>query len=507
MGRRRNPPHEDRAHDIVPAEIVPPSPADLIESLRDFGYTLPTAVADLVDNSITASARNIRVILDSTCASPHLAVIDDGIGMGEHTLIEAMRLSGRGPLVPRDEKDLGRFGLGLKTASLSQGKCLTVITKHRNVMSVRRWDLSHIRSTGAWQLLASPTNAAAVYVDAIATQPSGTAVVIEDLDRLSFLRAPADGRTKHLGAAIQQLCGHLGMVFHRFISEDDLGISVGQGRVSPWDPYLAGLSTELPTEAIGGHGGTARIAVTPFVLPHHSRLTDEQHASASGMLGWNDHQGFYVYRGRRLIVPGSWLNLQLRKEEHLKLARIRVDIPNTLDSEWHLNVIKSHVAAPAYLRDSLKRIAKVTRQRAAEVYRVRGERQAPSIAPSHHFVWRRVPLGRGVRFRVDRTHPVVRSLLHAGCDHDDLLENVIELLESTLPVSSILQEPARSLDGMPLEVSEDVLAGLVSLARHTEQHLIRIGKPPHEARELVLTSEPFLRHRSRIEDALENNPI
>jgi len=200
-------------------------------------------------------------------------------------------------------------------------------------------------------------------------------------------------------------------------------------------------------------------------------------------------------------VPGSWLNLPLRKEEHLKLARIRVDIPNTLDSEWHLNVIKSHVAAPSYLRDALKRIASyggfgdIRRQ-------VRGERQAPSTEPLRHFVWRRVTKGRGIRFTVDRTHPVIRSLLHSGCEHDALLKNFVELLESTLPIAAILQEPARTLDGIPHDVSDESLATLSNMARHTEQHLIRIGKTPNEARALVLSSEPFVRHRSEIEARL-----
>ena len=502
MAKNNQTTRTSQASDAAAAEIVPPNPADLIESLRDFGYTLPTAIADLVDNSITASARNIHIILDSAAKTPHIAVVDDGDGMTEARLVEAMRLSGRGPAARRDATDLGRFGLGLKTASLSQGQCLTVITRHRGQMATRRWDLSHIRSSGEWQLLNSPTPAAKDYAERIVTQKQGTAIVIEALDRLSMLKAPKADRAKHLGTLIEQLCGHLGMVFHRFITEDKLNIFVGQGKVRPWDPYITEHSTELPTEEIGGQAGLPRVIVTPFVLPHHSRLTDEQHTRAAGLLGWNAHQGFYVYRGRRLIVPGSWLNLPLRKEEHLKLARIRVDIPNTLDSEWHLNVIKSHVAAPSYLRDALKRIASVTRQRAAEVYRVRGERQAPSSEPQRHFVWRRVTKGRGIRFKVDRTHPVIRSLLHSGCEHDAILKNFVELLESTLPVAAILQEPARTLDGVPHNVSDESLASLASMVRHTEQHLIRIGKPPAEARELVLASEPFVRYRSEIEARL-----
>jgi hypothetical protein len=493
-----------RTSDSVPAEVVPPNPANLVESLRDFGYTLPTALADLVDNSITASSQNIRIVIEATASTPHIAVIDDGGGMSEQRLVEAMRLSGRGPNLQREATDLGRFGLGLKTASLSQGQCLTVITKNQSASTIRRWDLSHIRKAGEWQLLASPTSTAMAYADAINTQRNGTAVVIENLDRLSFLKGPASERPAHLSHAIETLRLHLGMVFHRFIAEDRLNIFIGPSRVPPWDPYLHGVSTELPTEQIGGHAGTAAIAVTPFVLPHHSRLTDEQHSAAAGILGWNAHQGFYVYRGRRLIVPGSWLNLNLRKEEHLKLARIRVDLPNTLDSEWHLNVIKSHVAAPSYLRDSLKRIATVTRQRAADVYRVRGERQAPSLEQQHHFVWRRLTTARGVRFKVDRTHPVIRSLLHAGCGHDGLLADVVELLETTLPVASIIQEPEKSLDGLPQDASPTELAHLVAICRHTEQHFVRMGKTPREAREIVLASEPFVRFRLLIEKQLDD---
>lgn len=491
-----------RAPASVPAEVVPPNPANLVESLRDFGYTMPTALADLIDNSVTASAENIRIVIEATAGTPHIVVLDDGAGMSEDRLIEAMRLSGRGPNLQREATDLGRFGLGLKTASLSQGQCLTVITKNDSAFTVRRWDLSHIRETSQWQLLASPTSTAMAYVDVIKKQRSGTAVVIENLDRLSFLKGPASERATHLSHAIEALRLHVGMVFHRFIAEDRLNIFIGPSRVPPWDPYLHGLSTELPTEHIGAHTGTEAICVTPFVLPHHARLTDEQHAAAAGNLGWNAHQGFYVYRGRRLIVPGSWLNLTLRKEEHLKLARIRVDLPNTLDSEWHLNVIKSHVAAPSYLKDSLKRIATVTRERAADVYRVRGERQAPSVDKQHHFVWRRLANSRGVRFTIDRTHPVIRSLLHAGCEHDGLLANVVELLETTLPVASIIQEPEKSLDGLPQDVSPAELEHLVNICRHTEQHFVRLGKTPKAAREIVLSSEPFVRFRQPIEQQL-----
>ena len=485
------------------AEVVRPNPADLIESLRDFGYTLSTAIADLVDNSITAEASNIVVTLDSTSKKPHIALVDDGTGMSEARLVEAMRLSSIGPSATRNAKDLGRFGLGLKTASLSQGQCFTVVTKHRGKLAVRQWNLAHVRNAGEWQLLKSATPTAEKYASSLEAQRSGTAVVIEDLDRLSFLAGSAADRATHLSDALHTMRLHLGMVFHRFITEDRLSISIGKGKVPAWDPYLSGKSTELPTEKSPVRVGHAAVSVTPFVLPHHSKLTDEEHQLAGGLHGWNAHQGFYVYRGRRLIVPGTWLNLSLRKEEHLKLARIRVDIPNTLDGDWHLNVMKSHVAAPSSQKTFLKRIATVTRQRAAEVYRYRGEKQAPSKQQQQHFVWRKENDGRrGVRFTIDRTHPVIRTLLHSGSEHDRLFASVVGLLENTLPVAAILQEPEKTLDGILADDGNGSISALAEMCQYTEQHLIRMGRSPAAAREVVLSSEPFCRHRGDIENQL-----
>ena len=347
------------------AELVAPEPGDIVESLRDFGYTLPTALADLIDNSLTASAGSIDVTIS---ASPEptdssIVVLDDGVSMEASTLVEAMRLGTRGPLARRGDADLGRFGLGLKTAALSQGRCLTVITKTVGGTHpiVRRWDLDHIQKTRLWQLLDVPTALGEDVVSLINEKRSGTAVVIEKLDRPSFLRVPASTREEHLGSALNRIRRHLAMVFHRFI-ERGVSIRLGTTELAPWDPFCRKHSRQLPAETL--FLGEGRIVVTPYVLPHHSKLTDEEHADAAGPRGWNAHQGFYIYRCERLIVPGTWLNLGLRNEEHFKLARIQVDLPNDLDTEWQLNVMKSHVAAPASLRDDVKRIAAHVRREA-----------------------------------------------------------------------------------------------------------------------------------------------
>jgi len=481
------------------AEEICPDPGKLVESLRDFGYTLPTALADLVDNSLTAGAKNIAITIDSGLGQtrPHIAVVDDGCGMDKKTLVNAMRMGSLGPLENRAENDLGRFGLGLKTASLSQGRTVSVVTRTPGSRTplVRCWNIEHIRKAG-WQLIDELTQAAHIHHNDIKDRVSGTAVIIEDLDRPAFLRTQAHTAQDHLASVLSQVREHLEMVFHRFI-EEGVTIYLGSTKLVPWDPFLRGKSQELPAERLRFLG--AALDIQPFVLPHHSRLTDEDHARASGPLGWNAQQGFYIYRCMRLIASGTWLNLPFRKEEHYKLARIRVDLPNNVDSDWHLNVMKSHIAVPSVLRDDFRRIADTTRRQAVEVYRFRGERALPTGAHSLHTIWKREEARSGVRYRVDRTHPLMRALLHCGCEHNDLLEQVIEIVERTVPIAHMLQDPAKALDGsVETGPSSLPIEKIVALAVHVEQFLIRSGKKPREARQIVLASDPFCWHREAI---------
>jgi hypothetical protein len=482
-------------------EEVAPKPADLVESLRDFGYTLPSALADLVDNSLTAGAKEIDVCLAAAGPDSHVAVVDDGCGMDQKTLVEAMRMGTRGPLATRSDNDLGRFGLGMKTASLSQGTRLTVATKAAGKPTlVRRWDLAHIRKSGKWELLTDQTAIAGPFVETIDAMRSGTAVIVENLDRATFLKVPAGDVTQHFGRSLDSVRRHLAMVFHRFI-EDGITIRLGSTALPAWDPFLKGQSTKLPSERFTVLGRA--VEIVPYVLPHHSHLTDEQHSDAAGPNGWNAHQGFYLYRCRRLILPGSWLNLNLRKEEHFKLARIQVDLPNSMDAEWHLNVTKSQVSAPAALRDDFARVARNVRSQAAEVYRFRGERHAPVNAPPHRFVWKRQESKGAVRYRIDRTHPVVQALLHGGCEHARLLGETLELIERTVPIATMLQDPVKSVEGAALEIDDNVAEKFVDLVRHAENFLISAGKAPADARQIVLGAEPFVRFRDVLSDRLK----
>ena len=437
---------------IQKGEKIAPDAGALSESLRDFGYTLPHAVADLIDNSLTAKATEIFITVHSDGPRSYIAVADNGEGLSLEELVEAMRMGTKGPLLLRESNDLGRFGLGMKTASLSQGRSLTVLTRQQGQKEkvVRKWDLEHIAKAG-WELLLDSSPVAEAVASQLDNWVSGTVVIIEKLDRAAFNNADGHGLEKNLADSLRALSPHLAMVFHRFIADDGVKIQVGNTSLKPWDPFMTAKSTRLPPESLTL--GEMAVTVTPFVLPHHSFLSEEQHGYSAGPNGWNEHQGFYIYRNRRLVVPGSWLNLGLKKDEHCKLARIQVDLPNSMDGIWQLNVIKSHVSVPAALKPDFMRIATDVRRQAGEVYRYRGEKQTPTRTPPERFVWKRKDTPRGVRFHIDRTHPVIQSLVNSNCSHAKLLERVLGLVESSIPIASIIAEPAKSLDGAPISLS------------------------------------------------------
>ena len=104
-----------------------PEASSMIETFRAIGYSIEAAVADIIDNSISARAKNIWINFEWEGSETWLAVKDDGSGMNNDELVQAMRPDSKNPLDDRSTKDLGRFGLGLKTASFSQCRLLSVI--------------------------------------------------------------------------------------------------------------------------------------------------------------------------------------------------------------------------------------------------------------------------------------------------------------------------------------------------------------------------------------------
>lgn len=475
--------------DTVGDEIVPPDAGSMIESMRAFGYSTHAAVADLVDNSITAGARIVRIQFHWAGAESWVSVLDDGHGMSAPELSQAMRLGSRNPQDQRAADDLGRFGLGLKTASLSQGRTLTVASQRTgDTRAVRRWDLDHVQATRDWSLQTSVDQETRSLLEPLEQMASGTIVLWQRADRLVGDDALEDERAQdRFLATVRQVEAHLAMTFHRFLAgPGSVELWINERRIEPWDPFLEShpATQKLPVEPLALQGD--RIEVAPFVLPHHAKLSKQEHAEAAGPGGWNAHQGFYIYRAKRLLVAGGWLRL-FQREEHCKLARIRIDLPNTLDSEWQIDVRKATARYPGALRTDLKRIAEVTRKRATAVYRHRGKVIARSATKEHVFVWRQ-RLQRGkVGYVVNREHPLVQDLL----ERDPEGEHVLRMIEETVPAAVIALDASERPDqqALPFEVADTAEVG--RMAEDIYALVRRLGRSHDEAVRQLATMEPF----------------
>lgn len=481
-------------------ERVPPDPAAMIESMRAFGYSLPTAIADLVDNSITSGAQRIHIGVAWDGAESRIAVLDDGCGMGAEELTNAMRLGSRSPREERSPDDLGRFGLGLKTASFSQARSLTVASRRGpGTPHVRRWDLDFVTESRDWALLLEPAPDANRHLVPLTEQHHGTLVLLERLDRLVD-DASVDDERAHARFLehIRRTHEHLAMVFHRFLSSPKpLAMFINGEPIEPWDPFLADhpASQQLPTENLSFEDGSVRVA--PYVLPHVSKLASDQHRRAAGPRGWNAHQGFYVYRARRLLVAGDWLSLPYKQEEHHKLARILVDLENDMDLGWQIDVRKATARIPGPLRDPLRRIAEATRQRASSAYRFRGKTVArASTDAGTRYVWRRV-VGRdgAVWYRLSRDHPLIASALSDAGPHRALVERALRLAEESVPVAGIVMDASEDPDRVAGRVPYGQhRAEVLAMLRAAHTAMTGAGAQPQHALATLAGMEPFDGH-------------
>lgn len=350
-------------------------------SLRDIGYDAPAAIADLIDNSIDADARNIDVTIAHDGGSSWIRVVDDGIGMTARELDEAMRY---GSSRDYESHHLGHFGLGLKTASLSQCRRLTVAarTTPTGGIEARRWDLDQVAQRDAWDLERITPRACPPQLVAPLRMSPGTVVLWERLDRvLSYARPDGAAAMRAMRQLVDDVEQHLGMVFHRFLSGDlrhgraRVKIALNDREVSPWDPFArsepATKCLERQSVRMQHRDQTYRIRVQPHILPTQIQFSSpEAHVAAGGPRRWNRQQGLYIYRRDRMIQSGGWNRLRTL-DEHSKLARIALDIPPDAESAFQINVSKMSVVLPAEIRPALSAVASGVVTRAQEAYRQR----------------------------------------------------------------------------------------------------------------------------------------
>ncbi|MHA1735942.1 MAG: ATP-binding protein, partial [Candidatus Thorarchaeota archaeon] len=469
---------------------------------------LAMAIADLIDNSVFAGAKNVGVDYDWNSGRPWIRITDDGAGMTEARLKEAMRLGSQSPLEQREEDDLGRFGLGLKTASFSQCKTLIVHTKVATGQSATRcWDLDHVRRSKKWELATRAPRGSRPLLDEIDTRDSGTVVLWQNLDRVVGENAvdDEDGQAVFLDR-FRQVAQYLEVVFHRYlIGRDRVRILVGRHECETWDPFLTTnqFTEELSTERLDDH----RVSVTPYILPHVSKRTRAETEKGSGLHGWNAHQGFYVYRNRRMIIPGGYLDLDFTPEEHFKLCRIRVDLPNDLDHEWCVDVRKAAASPPSHVRGDLERIARAARKQAVRIYRARtGSARQVKHRNSEHDVWLRKRRGDKTLYEINRNNEAIKRVLAELGPSKSWVRKLFHLVERTVPHRLIILDNAEHEDchvALPPDIAQPP-EELLALCKELFLERLSKGGNPHQAADFVCAFfDDHVSYRARLDKMIE----
>jgi len=406
-----------------------------MESTRAVGYSLETAVADIIDNSIAASASRSEIFF-FPLGEAYIAVLDNGTGMNEDELNTAMQYGSKDPVDRRGTADLGRFGLGLKTASLSQCRCLSVISKQGETLIGRRWDLDHVANACDWSLLLLGQDEIQTVpeIQHLLEKDSGTLVVWQNLDRLQAGEIQFE---QTFGRKMDVVRDHLALVYHRYLSGEagikKLRIEINGERILPADPFLKDKSTRpMDDEVIVIRG--EKVLVRPYILPHISRMTSDEIGLLGGRDGLRRHQGFYVYRNKRLLVWGTWFRM-MRQGDMSKLARIQVDLSNALDDLWALDIKKSSALPPAEVRENLRSIIDRIAEKSRRTWTFRGKKE---ISDTTVHVWNRLksPSG-GIYYEINREHPLVQQL--TGC-HESLKKPLLALLqqiEKSIPLNQL----------------------------------------------------------------------
>ena len=414
----------------------PPYAPVLMESTRAIGYSIESAIADILDNSIAAKARNILIYYNCN-PYPYVAIIDDGAGMDGKRLTESMRYGSTSPVEERDSDDLGRYGLGLKTASLSQCRSLTVISKQGTAIEGRRWDLDHINETKMWSLeqLADDEIRKQIEIDKLINLSSGTMVLWKELDKIKKGSLTLE---KALEERMESVQKHLELVFHRYLAGDGVAkiqIFINGNKLIPFDPFFMAKSTVvMDDEKIDIPGRDGRVIIRPFVLPHPSNMTKDELEKYGGKEGLRNLQGFYIYRNKRLLTWGTWFKL-IRMDEFTKLARVRVDIPNSLDDLWTLDVKKSTAYPPDIVKTRLKQLVGTMSNGSKRTWTFR---QRKEVADHVVHVWDKVETREGIKYVVNMEHPAL-TMIKGKLDIESakLLEDYLKTVQNNLPFNNL----------------------------------------------------------------------
>lgn len=398
---------------------------------------MSTAIADIVDNSITAGASRIDLRAVTEPGTASLAILDDGVGMTSRELLDAMRPGSRTPTEKRAAHDLGRFGLGLKTASFSQCRRLTVVTRRGGETATAIWDLDLIVERNEWVIEKRATAVNIPHVDRLGR--SGTLVIWEKLDRVGLEDGP-----ETFQRLLDEASRHLELVFHRFMRGAGAGGAVAMavnGRsLNPADPFAEHhpATQRLPEDRRGS--GDAAVVIQPFILPHRNKVSSETEWRRMGGAGGHmAAQGFYLYRARRLIRHATWFGLA-RQHELTQLARVRIDIGNGSDKAWKIDVLKASAAPPPAIRAHLRDILATLGGKSKRVYRKRGAKLTDENPLP---LWERIKTNASISYAVNPDHPCIAQVLDGLDDERSRkVQGLLRLVSAGLPLEALRHDMA-----------------------------------------------------------------
>lgn len=460
---------------------LPPSASCLSASMRDLGYSLETAVADIVDNSISAQATEISVLCNLSLQAPTLVIIDNGRGMDAEAVVSAMRHGAVNPRVARSPRDLGRFGLGLKTASFSQCRRLTVVSSQKGRRCGAEWDLDLIDKEDDWilSILDDEDINALPYIEQLG--PDGTIVIWRHLDRL-FEDETSQKRDEIVNEKLDVLEKHLSLVFHRFLSGElkgrkKINIRINGHPVEPFDPFCRKSGSEMLPEDIIRIGSDS-VHMQPYILPHHSRLSAKDYDFYQSRSDFISNQGAYIYRNGRLMAWGDWFRL-VPKGEATKLARVQIDFPSSLDEMWTIDIKKSRARPPHAVRERLRQIIPRIIGRSTTVHRGRGQKLFEDVqAP----VWERYADNSGIRYSLNLNHALVRAVSDRLDEEGRrALRALLDSIGHALPVEMIYSDYSTQ----PKDVRNASVSNDEVIARLRELRLILFGEKIPDAAEFM----------------------
>ena len=467
----------------------------LMTSMRAMGYTFESAIADIVDNSISALAKKVYIKFPIDPIDCYVAICDDGFGMNKEELFDAMKYGSEQKRDNRSSNDLGRFGLGLKAASLSQCRRLTVASKKNDEISAYIWDLDVILEKKKWYMIECSANQISQikHISWLDNLDTGTIVLWENFD---VIEKSSGNVYAELSKLQETTSDYLSLIFHRYLNKsgnNKISIKINNFDLVGLDPFLenhnkTNVRRKIEIPIADSTGIERMVVVQPYVLPFQKDLSAEDKKLSGGLENYRSKQGFYVYRNERLIVWGTWFGRH--RDELTKYARIRVDIPNTLDDIWGIDIKKQNAKIPSMIKVRLTRAVDEAMDIAVKAQKFRG--RIEKVEDEIDYIWDRIK-GRGDNFtyKINRNSKIF-NLIHNSVSDEvwSQFDMVLEEIENSIPYQQIYID--KSQNKVDEEIDDERIAEIKAKAEMLLKMAVSFGgSSKEEAIEELFKAEPF----------------